>query len=144
MAEHARFGKQIEYRVISLMLKDGLDVFLPTVDDNGIDAVVRKPDGKYAEIQIKAKNPDGLFANIKHEFRENYWFVFYSEAFGKFFIMSSKEFLNEASQNTKGEHVGTWSINFTEKSTRFQNYLADDFSRIKNENSNKGRENANL
>ena len=38
----AAFGKRIEYYVIGLMLKEGLDVFLPMVDDDAIDAVVKK------------------------------------------------------------------------------------------------------
>ena len=38
----AAFGKRIEYYVIGLMLKEGLDVFLPMVDDDAIDAVIKK------------------------------------------------------------------------------------------------------
>jgi hypothetical protein len=30
----AAFGKRIEYYVIGLMLKEGIDVFLPMVDDD--------------------------------------------------------------------------------------------------------------
>jgi hypothetical protein len=48
----AGFGKRIEYWVIGLMLKEGLDVYVPLVDDFGVDAVVRRKDGTYAEIQI--------------------------------------------------------------------------------------------
>ncbi|MDR2259247.1 MAG: hypothetical protein LBE14_08890, partial [Treponema sp.] len=96
----AGFGKRIEYYVISLMLKEGLDIFLPMVDDDAIDAVIKKPDGKYVEIQIKARSKDvtfgdaAMFAAIEHEYRENYWFVFYSERIDNtILIMSSKEFI---------------------------------------------------
>ena len=38
----AGFGKRIEYYIVGLMLKDGLDVYLPLVDDDAIDAVVKE------------------------------------------------------------------------------------------------------
>ena len=42
------------------MLKEGLDVYTPMVDDMGIDAVVRKFDGTFLEVQIKSvKSVDG-------------------------------------------------------------------------------------
>ena len=49
----AGFGKRIEYWVIGLMLKEGIDVYVPLVDDDAIDAVIKKPDGTFIEIQIK-------------------------------------------------------------------------------------------
>ena len=36
----AGFGKRIEYSIIAEMLKEGMDVYVPLVDENGIDAVV--------------------------------------------------------------------------------------------------------
>ena len=45
----ASFGKRIEYYIVGLMLKDGLDVYMPLVDDDAIDAVVKKPDGNFVE-----------------------------------------------------------------------------------------------
>lgn len=44
------FGKRIEYFVIGKMLKEGLDVFIPMVDDDAIDAVVKRKDGQYVEV----------------------------------------------------------------------------------------------
>src|SRR6266571_3759234 len=81
----AGFGKRIEFWIIGRMLKEGLDVYVPLVDDNAIDAVVRRTDGSFLEVQIKARSIDvvagdaGLFAAISHALRENYWFIFYSE-----------------------------------------------------------------
>jgi hypothetical protein len=51
----AAFGKRIEFYVVGLMLKQGLDVYLPLVDDDAIDAVVKRPDGRVVEVQIKAR-----------------------------------------------------------------------------------------
>ena len=35
----------MEYYLIGLMLKEGLDCYIPMVDDDGIDVVIRKNDG---------------------------------------------------------------------------------------------------
>ncbi|HKB44733.1 MAG TPA: hypothetical protein VKC90_10090 [Chitinophagaceae bacterium] len=51
---NAGFGKRMEFFVISKMLEQGLDVYIPLVDDFGIDAIVRKGDGSFVELQIKA------------------------------------------------------------------------------------------
>ena len=146
---NAGFGKRIEYYIVSLMLKEGLDIFLPMIDDDAIDAVVKRPDGKYVEIQIKARSKDvnfgdaALFAAIEHEYRENYWFIFYFERIDNtILIMSSKEFIKESAQNKTGKNIGKRSIWFNGKDTKnnkehikpqFQKYIVKDFSRILNE-----------
>lgn len=85
----AAFGKRIEYYIVGLMLKQGLDVYMPLVDDDAIDAVVKRPDGHFVEVQIKARSKTvafghaALFAALPHEYRRNYWFVFYSERLDK-------------------------------------------------------------
>jgi hypothetical protein len=144
----AGFGKRIEYYVVSLMLKEGLDVFLPMIDDDAIDAVVKRPNGQYVEIQIKARSKDvifgdaALFAAIEHEHRPNYWFIFYSERINKIWILSSQEFIDEAVQNKTGKNAGKRSIWFNGKNTKqqtehvkpqFEKYVVNDFSRILNE-----------
>ena len=145
----AGFGKRIEFWIIGQMLKEGLDVYIPLVDDNAIDAVVRRKDGTFAEVQIKARSKDvvegdaALFAAIPHERRSNYWFVFYSERLHTMWIMSSTEFVAEAVQNKHGKNAGLRSIWFNgrrrNKETgtveehvypRFQQYVATDFRRI--------------
>ena len=52
----AGFGKRIEYWIIGKMLKEGLDVYVPLVDDDAIDAVIRRPDGSFVAAQIKARS----------------------------------------------------------------------------------------
>ncbi len=95
----AGFGKRIEYWVVGLMLKNGMDIYMPLVDDNGIDAVIRKSDGTFIESQVKARSKTvamgdaAMFAAITHEKRNNYYFVFYSECLNTFWIMSSEEFM---------------------------------------------------
>lgn len=142
----ASFGKRMEQYLIGQMLKEGLDVYLPVVDDMGIDAVVRRPDGTFVEVQIKARsktvNPGdaALFAAITHEYRPNYWFVFYSERLGEngtMWIMSSAEFIAESYQNKTGKNVGKRVIwfNGTRKGVeyikpQFEKYVCTDFSRL--------------
>lgn len=140
----------MEYWIIGRMLRDGLDVFVPLVDDDAIDAVIRREDGSFTTVQIKARSNDviegdaALFAAITHEQRDNYWFVFYSERMDKLWIMSSEEFVREAIQNKTGKNKGKRSIWFNGKKRdsasgqaveyckpQFVQYLADDFSRLK-------------
>jgi hypothetical protein len=112
----AGFGKRIEYWIVGLMLKQGMDVYMPLVDDDAIDAVIKRPDGNFVQVQIKARSKtikagDGtLFSAITHEIREAYFFVFYSERHDKIWIMSSAEFLKHSHQNKEGINIGKRSI----------------------------------
>lgn len=141
----AAFGKRMEYYIVGLMLKEGLDVYLPLVDDDAIDAVVKKPDGSFVEVQIKARSKTvvfgdaALFAALPHEHRPNYWFVFYSQRMDTIWLMSSREFIEESVQNKKGKNVGKRSIWFNGKNTReqtehvkpqFEKYVITSFKRI--------------
>jgi hypothetical protein len=145
----AGFGKRIEYWIIGRMLKEGLDVYVPLVDDHAVDAIVRRSDGSIALIQIKARSADvipgdgALFAAIPHEFREDYWFVFYAERLDLMWIMTSEEFITEADQNKAGKNAGKRTIWFNGRrkdritggytehcKPRFEKYLAADFARI--------------
>jgi hypothetical protein len=143
---NAGFGKRMEYFVLGRMLKEGIDLYVPLVDDFGIDAVVRKSDGTFIELQIKARSEDvifgdaALFAAITHEERQNYFFVFYSARLDKTWIMSSQEFLAESVLNKSGKNVGKRSIWFNGKNTKaktehghpkFDKYLDEKFSRLK-------------
>jgi len=145
----AAFGKRIEYYIVGLMLKEGLDVYMPLVDDDAIDAVVKKPDGSFVEVQIKARSKRvkfgaaALFAALKHENRKNYWFVFYSERMDKIWIMSSKEFIAESNQNKSGVNKDKRSIWLNGRNTKekiehvkpqFEKYLVTNFNRIIEEN----------
>ena len=147
----AGFGKRIEYWIIGQMLKEGLDIYVPLVDDDAIDAVIRLSDGSFITAQIKARSKDvidgdaALFAAIPHELRENYWFIFYSERMDTTWIMTSEEFIKEAVQNKTGKNVGKRSIWFNgkkkDKATgepmeyckkQFEKYIAKDYQRLKN------------
>lgn len=149
----AGFGKRMEYWIIGRMLKEGIDVYVPLVDDHAVDAIIKRKDGTTALIQIKARSKEviagdaALFAAIPHEeVRLNYWFVFYSERMDKTWIMTSAEFDQEAVKNKTGKNIGLRSIWFNGKrknkqtgvseeycKPQWEKYLAEDFCRIVND-----------
>lgn len=114
----AGFGKRIEYWIIGRMLKEGMDVYVPLVDDHAVDAIVRRQDGTTALLQIKARSNTvnmgdaALFSAITHELRAHYWFVFYSERLDTTWLMTSEEFISMSVQNKSGKNVGSRSIWF--------------------------------
>lgn len=65
----AGFGKRIEYWIVGRMLKEGLDVYLPLVDDDAIDAVIRRPDGSFTTVQIKARSKSLIHKSSGGDFR---------------------------------------------------------------------------
>lgn len=40
----------MEYWLIGRVLREGLDVYVPLIDDFGIDAVIRKQDNHFIEV----------------------------------------------------------------------------------------------
>jgi len=142
----AGFGKRIEFSIIAQLLKEGADVYIPLVDDNGIDAVIRKPNGIFIEVQIKARSKEvtpgdeALFAAIRHNQRLNYWFIFHAEKIfdknsGEYipmtWVLSSREFIAESCENKNGKNKGLRSIWFNGKrggkpyaKERYNKYLA--------------------
>ena len=40
--DSASFGKRMEYKLIGDMLMEGLDCYVPLVDDHGVDCVIKK------------------------------------------------------------------------------------------------------
>ena len=115
------FGKSIEYKVASEMMREGFDIYFPAADDHGIDLMAKTPKGNIVEIQVKALSKtakDGLFANIAYSIngkKNNYYFVFYLERLDKTWILSSSDFEKYSSQNIRGGHVGKYSIDILKK-----------------------------
>lgn len=145
----AGFGKRMEYKLIGDMLMEGLDCYVPLVDDHGVDCVIKKADGTFIEVQIKARSNEvaegdaALFGTIVHEYTPNFYFVFYSERLDMMWIMSSEEFLKECVTNKNGKNAGKRGIwfngNKTNKVTgikeeyckpQFEKYRCKDFSRF--------------
>ncbi|MBR6338330.1 MAG: hypothetical protein IKR76_11475 [Ruminococcus sp.] len=145
----ASFGKRMEYNIYGKMLMEGLDVYLPLVDDHGVDCVIKKDDGTFIEVQIKARSKEvaegnaAFFSAITHELTDNFYFVFYSERLDLMWILSSEEFLNECVTTKTGKHKGSRSIWFNGNKSdkalgiktefckkRFEKYIEKDFKRF--------------
>lgn len=146
----AGFGKRIEFWIIGLMLKQGMDVYVPLVDDHAVDAIIKRADGSIAQVQIKARSSEcipgdaALFSAISHdEPRTDYWFVFYSERMDALWLMTSDEFINASFQNKKGKNAAKRTIWFNGHKMdkvknqkveyckpQFTRFLVADFQRI--------------
>ncbi len=145
----ASFGKRMEYNLVGKMLMEELDVYLPLVDDHGVDCVIKRENGTFIEVQIKARSSEvkdgdaALFAGIEHERTENFYFVFYSDRLKMMWILSSDEFLQECSTNKNGKNAGKHTIWFNgykkdEKTgvkkeyckKQFEKYIASDFEKF--------------
>jgi hypothetical protein len=138
----AGFGKRIEYKLIGDMLMEGLDVYLPLVDDHGVDCIIKKADGTFIEVQIKARSKEvkfgdaALFSAITHERKDNFYFVFYSERMDMMWILSSGDFCDNCDTNKRGKNKGKHSIWLNGKKRngseyckkQFEKYVCSDFS----------------
>ncbi len=67
MPTNLQKGKFGELWVFGNLINKGASVYAPIVDEEGVDAIIRKKDGPLVEIQVKstrAKNQAGYF-NVK-------------------------------------------------------------------------------
>ena len=116
----ASFGKRQEYIAVAELLRRGHDVYMTLVDDQQIDCILRQENEgelRYIDIQIKArskkaKNPGTFAAMDIRDPRENFYFMFYSEAIDTYWILSSLKLIEEARQNKSGKNAGKFTINF--------------------------------
>ena len=139
----ASFGKRIEYNIMGRMLMEGLDVYVPLIDDHGVDCIIKNKNSKFIEVQIKARSDKqtdraALFANIKHHKEiDNYYYVFWSETMQCMWIFSGEEFINESRELKSGKNAGSRTIKLNgckggvpNPLPRYEKYLTDDFSRF--------------
>ena len=102
------FGKAQEFRVVSELLKRGFQVFLPVVDDEGVDLLVRNRIGKYIEVQIKARSANAknshFFSRLSVKPKDNYYFIFFTEKDENFWIIPSEE-LEKIAVKNKGAKI---------------------------------------
>lgn len=135
-------GKRAEYYILSMLLKENYDCYMPVSDDDGVDIVVRLNDKKFISLQIKSTTKDikmgdaAFFAAIKHDkIREDYYFIFYSERMETIWVMSSEEFIKKSTVNKKGKNKGSRTIRFNitckkeEKiKEEYRSFMCKDFS----------------
>jgi hypothetical protein len=87
-------GKAIEHLIISELLKNDFDVFVPVID-TGTDLIIKDKEGGFVEIQVKSRDiqEDNDFFFIK-DFKPsfNFFIVCHNINTGDFFCMPSKKF----------------------------------------------------
>ena len=124
----ASFGKRQEYVAVAELLRRGFDVYMTLVDDQQIDCVIRQErNGKlrYLDVQIKARSKDakhvGTFAAMTvRKPRPNFWFIFFSEAIGTYWVMPSMNVIqlsnvNKGGKSKKGKNKGKLTIKLANK-----------------------------
>jgi hypothetical protein len=117
------FGKRQELILFDKLLSLGFDVYPTLVDDKQIDCVLRKEiDGNpiYLDIQIKSRSKDcnpknaGTFVPLKVQNpRENFFFIFYSEMAGCYWIVPSIKLVEKANEIKTGNNAEQYRIVFT-------------------------------
>ena len=134
------FGKRMEYNIIGEMLIEGYDVYLPMVDDHGVDCIVKTNDGTSIEIQIKARSGSakqpGCFTVDNHETEfENFYFIFYCEINNTKWVFSSKDFVENSNINKSGKNKGRRKINLLSSngklSKKYLRFVSDNYNFLK-------------
>ncbi|HEY0828669.1 MAG TPA: hypothetical protein VGE40_11275 [Bacilli bacterium] len=112
--DSARFGKRSEFIVIAELLRLGFDVYLTLVDDKAIDCVIRLNNQQYVDVQIKARNQDGInwnkFGPLSIEPRQNYIYIFYTEFNKIYWVIPSIELVTLCSDGKTGKHQGKMAL----------------------------------
>jgi len=126
----ASFGKRMEYVAVAELLRRRFDVYMTLVDDQQIDCVIRQEcNGKlrYLDVQIKARSKDAKHAatfaalDVRTP-REDFWFIFYSEAADTYWVMPSMDLVkpgianqNKGGADGKGKNKGKYTIKLANK-----------------------------
>lgn len=123
--DSSSFGKRMEYNIIGELLSEGLDVYTPLVDDHGVDAIIKKGNGTFIELQIKARSNEakniGTFANIKIDSQLNdknninFYYIFRCESklLKKTWVLSFNDFIKNSRENKSGKNKGHRTIKFS-------------------------------
>jgi len=114
------FGKRQEFAVIGELLRRGYDVYQTLVDDQGIDCIIRQArsgEVRYLEIQVEARSKDaknpGRFTPLDvTRVNPNYFFIFYSEPLGMYWVLPSDVLVKEARRHKSGQSEGRYSLQF--------------------------------
>jgi hypothetical protein len=97
---NAKKGKAIEHYIISELLKSNFDVYVPVVDLEGVDMIVRG-DKSYVEIQVKSRNiksPEDEFFIKDFSVSTNFFIVCHNLNTNDFWVMPSCIFNRHCSQ----------------------------------------------
>ncbi len=145
MTSKLLLGKSTELLITSILLDYEREVYLPAVDDHGVDLLVRtrhvmqternRPENfEFQELQVKSVSSGGLFAALKCEHpRPNYWFVFFIKDINRIWLVNSMDLVNEASRNISGKNIGLYTYDLKPSGrtpVKHPEHLTTDFSQL--------------
>jgi hypothetical protein len=139
----ASFGKRQEYIAVAELLRRDFDVYMTLVDDQQIDCIIRHEKNaklRYLDVQIKARSKDAkhaaTFAALTvRSPRPNFWFIFYSDTIGTYWVMPSMDLVrlanvNKGGKTKMGKNKGKLTIKLANKNKggwkprpKFQQYV---------------------
>ena len=151
-------GKSTENMVLSKLLSEYRETYLPVVDDQGVDLIVRtrRPeerddaqiydlsDGRmrteclsseFQEVQVKSASTEGLFAAFRCVPRPNYWFVFYVRDIDTMWLIHSSDVYRLSSISAPGtKTAGQCSLSLSYKNGNTHQaldcYIVKDFMKL--------------
>lgn len=135
MNKRIRSGKSSELIVTGELIRHGVDVYLPCVDDQAIDLLLRAPDGvRYYEVQVKSIKGYNSIVGVKNaeDLRGNYILIVHYRHDSKpdeFFYLTHKQI---AHHHLKGSGWGDLVFNKPERERYAEQNLADLAKRILN------------
>ena len=101
--DNMKKGKAIEHYIISELLKNDFDVFVPVVD-TGTDLIIKDREGGLVEIQVKSRdiqNDEDVFFIKDFKPNFNFFIVCHNINTGDFFCMPSQKFHQKSNLDEK-------------------------------------------
>jgi len=120
-------GKRGEYKVIGKLMEKGFLVYIPVVDVEGVDCIIKNEKGRLIQIQIKTRNKTAEddaknFIVNRLEANRDFFVCCYFLNTGDLWVIPSLVFEKECIVNGKGQSVVSMSRN---KQIRLSHYKDD-------------------
>lgn len=115
-------GRLAELRVIAELVRNGsTSIYTPVIDVEGIDLIIRRQDGSYAELQVKSRSrSDQSFQVGRLAPSDDRYIVLHVLDTDSFWVIPSKEFIRMA--RARGDvHTLTWSRQTDREARRYRN-----------------------
>ena len=102
-------GKRGEYKVIGKLMEEGLTIYIPVADVEGIDCIIRNDYCRLIELQIKTRNKNGdedkQFRIKDFQPHKNFFIACYFIDTNELWVIPSYKFRELASQNDEGKWI---------------------------------------
>ena len=132
--ESQRLGKRGEYTALGRMLDLGLDVYVPVVDVENIDFVVRNNKGRYKAIQIKTrarKKGGETFEITLPKLSHDFFVVLHIAGTENFRVLPFKVFYRYRVRSEYFKKRGKVRLLFTKKKKEVLHRYRGDFAQLK-------------